>query len=410
MPRSFEVCASQYKEYLDILHEMLNEQHVRDPRRSERYQSALHGAKQTASELNALVGVTSGVALLPQESGHKSSVCIVRGSTGYRNPLTSASSSSAAPAVDAEDEEEEKDEDHFLSGVIVKFPSTTGVWTNCPFEVFFDTREWLPCVILEVRSPSGSGDRDRSSSAAALEYMHGSEGSPLTRPDGEVEEFPFLWRYTVGIIGYNAILENIVALHLRPFDAASHVPIDFQRQSTLENHERSHTALLSSPLSSVSESSSMRAHAVHPLRNRFEPCCVERLTLRQTGFVTFETRKGIEEPHTAPKEGAPTAGEEEEGNGTLIELPISHIHLGRVYPVLRKVRQISAGERRERKVAAVKRKKERAVIDRKTQMTQVMDGAATWKSILHDVAMPTSGVSSGGSRKTSSAGYIKKYR
>lgn len=409
MSRSFEVCANQYKEYLNILHEMLNEQHVRDPRTSERYQSALHGAKQTASELNALVGVTSGVALLPQEAGPKSSFCIVRRKNGSRDPLTSASSSLAAPGGDTEEEEDGKDGDHFLSGVIVKFPSASGVWTNCPFEVFFDEREWLPCVILEVSSTTGCGGESQRSGggSAALGYMHGSD-NPFTRSDGEEEEFPFLWRYTVGIIGYNAILENIVALYLRRFDAASHVPIDFQRRSALENRERNQTAPSSSLLTPVSESSSMQAHAVHPSRNRFEPCCVERLTLRQTGFVTFESQKGNEEAQTAPKESALTAGEEE-GRGTLVELPISHIHLGRVYPVLRKVRQISAGERRERKVAAIKRKKERAVLDKKTQMTQVINGAATWKSILQDVAMPSSGTSSG-SKKTSNAGYIKKYR
>lgn len=387
MSRSFQMCVGQYKECLRIIQDSIHQSHSGMVASRESYQAAMQGVRQMASELNALVGVTSGVALLPQEEGAGASFCVVRGKQKANgNSLTQNSALHPSSAFNprAAKEEDEKDADHFLADVRINFPSTPGVHMNCPFEVFFDEREWLPCVILEVRSSSSSNNE-------------------------ELEEFPYLWRYTVGIIGYNTILENMVALQFRPFDAASHVPVQMLRRS-VELHGGPDGG---TPSSSTSSGNAVLGHAVHPVRLRFEPCVVERFTLRQTALVTFEMDKVEEGVSSSVTSVDPSTEGVASSSGksvsSLVELPISHLHLGKVYPVLRQVQQLTGEERRERKRAAVKRKKAHAEEFRKAKVAHVVEGASSWKSILDDMAMPSFG-SGGSAKKSSSSSFIKKFR
>lgn len=269
---SFAECISQYNEYCDAIEQTKTDDSLRDL-----YQAVYDGAAHLAAHINSLVDLTPDVALLLPEE------------TSTTEPLE------LTPSID--------------------FPATPGEVTSCPFEIFYDKREWLPCVILEVLPPAS--------------------GNP-------VEDAIRLSKLTVGVLGYNAIVEDVESTQLRVLDASS-------LMSSLQN--------------------GVQCHGVHPTSHRFEPCVVQRLTLGGGVMVTFE----------GSAEGA-----------TEVELPLSHIHLGKVYKELRRTLTLTDAEKAERRQEMLKRKRERQAVVKEVEATRVTQSAATWQSDINDMMVDSS--------------------
>lgn len=226
-------------------------------------------------------------------------------------------------------------------GYTIEFPHTVGATSSCPYEVYYDNRVWLPCVILEAFPPPNSN-------------------LPTLEDQGTERRFDndFLCRYTVGVIGYNVVEENVTAVRLRPFQAE-------ELRSQLKTGES--------------------YHAVNPKTHSFTPCTFHSHSERETVLVTFESTSNAEP--SSSEVAALTEAKEE-----LVEVPLSHIFLGKVYKVLRNKQM--AEEARRKKMEAVQKKQ-------KEEASRVEAGAHQWKSVMDELGMDFSsgGKKIGGKRK-----------
>lgn len=302
---AFSTCVEQYTEFRNA---MTITKH--DPELVDLYTPALQGAASCAAQLNALVCLTPDVRLFVREED---------------DPLY------APPSEGAEN-----------SNTIVVYPASGNVNANCSFEVHYDEREWLPCVILEARP-------------------HDAQEEGLK----EEEQMTALWRLTVGIIGYNVILENAVATQLRPFDAAALLEV---------------------------LQSGLHCHAVHPHRYGYEPCVVQRLTVSGSVLVSFPNEKA------AALQGADAHQTSKEGGTLTVEVPLCHVRVQRVHKELRPTRHLSAEEKRERRLNATRQRRER-------DAARIVEGAESWQETVNDMMMLT-----GASAKKSAKHSIKRRR
>lgn len=371
---NFLECVSQYKDFRQGMCMTRG-----DPEVDDLYQIARDGAIGLAAQLNALVGVTADVSLELRDPQRERDHNNERG-----------------------EEEEDEDEDR----VVILFPASayqkasavqntttdtaettqplpwpTSITTNCPFEIFYDDREWLPCVILEVKPPTATSPGLELPPPPA-HSRGGISAEEIAAYDAdEGDSAVALWRYTVGILGYNTLVEEVNALSLRPFTP--------------------------DPNLLASLASGRRCSAVHPGHHAdFRPCTIQRLTVNDTVFVTFEENnkdnKGFGNGALTPSAPAPVA----------VELPLSHIHLGKVYKSLQRIHQLTPEERERRRAELAARKRERAEAERKAAMGRVATAANEWKATLNDL-MFTGGASSTTSvstksKKSGATGNIKR--
>lgn len=290
-PLSYEDCLRQYQKFREAM-----AMTKPDPELATFYIQALEGAVRCAAQLHALLYVTTGVDFRLRKEGDPF----------YR-----------APSEGAEN-----------SNTVVVYPPPGRLTLNTPFEVHYDNREWLPCVLLQVKPYGASPATDPSSAQQ--------------EDEAEEERVAGLWRCTVGILGYNVILEEVSAALLRPYDAAAAL-------KALE--------------------SGLRASAVHPDHYGFAPCVVQRLTLSGTVMVQFDGT-----------------------TGSSVEVPLCHVRLGRVHKELRPTRQLSAEEKRERREQAARQKRQRAI-------ARVEEGAKEWTSALNDLVIPSESSAKKSTRK-----------
>ncbi|CCW69036.1 unnamed protein product [Phytomonas sp. Hart1] len=224
------------------------------------------------------------------------------------------------------------------TSTIVIFPppqpaeaSSSGVSLQCaPYEVFYDDRVWYPCVIAGVVPP-----------ASAIERV----------------------RYQVHILGYP--VEDIVfSESLRTWQA-----------TTIGAQLRSGAA----------------CHAIHPTTGLYEPANVVRLTLDGSVIVSFSKENSSMEGNgevkgeKPPPQGA-SAGEKRKGQDRVeVEIPLSHVHIGHFYPVLRKRVQLTEEEREARRTENAQRKRERIQMEKQLKMDRIAQDANDWKALMGDL-------------------------
>ncbi|CCW64439.1 unnamed protein product [Phytomonas sp. EM1] len=209
--------------------------------------------------------------------------------------------------------------------------SSPGASLQCaPYEIFYDDREWYPCVITEVVPPARAIDRVR---------------------------------YRAHVLGY-PVEDVVFSESLRSW-----------RATTIGAQLRSGAA----------------CHAIHPTSGVYKPANVVRLTLDGTVIVSFAKENSAEKGEAA-ETTAPThlpdasEGEENESKDRVeVEIPLSHVHVGHFYPVLRKRPQLTEEEREARRVENAQRKRNRIQLEKQLKMDRIAQDANDWKAMMGDL-------------------------
>lgn len=228
------------------------------------------------------------------------------------------------------------------NGYVIRYPPSDDPTRAAPYEVFYDEREWLPCVIASVIPPPTAVDRIQ---------------------------------YAAYILGYN-VEEIVTSDNLRPWDAAE--------VSGLTSQLRSGAV----------------CHAIAPATGAFAPATVERLTLEGTVLVTFADRSAVasvskdrartENGKALSSDGggegeAVKEGEKTDSASLTVELPLSHVRVGKVYAQLRKRPQLTDEERAARRLENARKKRERAEMEKQLKADQVAQDANDWQSLMGDM-------------------------
>jgi hypothetical protein len=151
-------------------------------------------------------------------------------------------------------------------------------------------------------------------------------------------------KFKVGILGY-PVTEVVFSEELRPW----------QRQDEIL-------------------ASGVACHAICPSSGLFRSCVVDRITPHNTVFVTFQKQA--------------ECGAEEVGPEGAVEVPLSHLRLGKVYKELKKKAPpvaLSAEELQQRKREAAVRKRERDGQKRQQKADVCAQNSSEWKDLLKGV-------------------------
>lgn len=373
---TFSECVAHYKGYRQGMCMTRGDPDVLDL-----YQDARNGAISVAAQLNALVGVTPDVSFHMRAASH--------------DPHNTTSG--------VQENDEEQDEDRIVilfpasayqeAAAAAQVPSSsltvsapppppwpTSLTTNCPFEIFYDDREWLSCVILEMKPPTTDHLLPGMPPPPPAHSRGGITGEEAEAYDEDEHDAAVaLWRYTVAILGYNTLVEEVNAISLRPFAPDANL------------------------LASVE--SGRRCFGVHPGHHGdFWPCTIQRLTIQGTVMVIFD------EQHSFDLNKKGNQSHSSSSNGTPVELPLSHIHLGKVYKSLQRIHQLTDEERSRRRAELAARKRERAEAARKAAMGRVATAANDWKNTLNDLMLGGSSSSTpqNAKKKSGATGNIKR--
>eukprot|EP00796_Vickermania_ingenoplastis_P008787 gene8787-6174_t len=304
---SYLGCVNDYLGFLEVMRMSKG-----DPTLAQYYEDGYQNATRCAAQLNSFLCRTPDVVLY------------------LRDEEDAGPADETLPPGAAEVE---------ASNAWIVFPASPGAMTVCPFEVHYDGREWIPCVILEV--------------------VPASTATGLSPEEVAISA----WTCTVGVLGYNAILTDIPATSLRPFDTEAAV-------SALEV--------------------GLRCHAVHPRQRCFAPCVVQRLTLEGTVVVRFDKIKKLAD-----------AKESDGGESDEAELPLSHVRVGRVHKELRRLKKLTPEEKRQMREDLMRRKEERSV-------KKIVSTASEWQSAAQDLFQVGSKTNAGTSAKKSTSGATKQ--
>jgi hypothetical protein len=118
-------------------------------------------------------------------------------------------------------------------------------------------------------------------------------------------------------------------------------------------------------------STGVECHAIH--RNGwFQKCAIDKVSPHGTVYVHFND----------------SAGED-----STIEIPLSHIRIGRFYKQLKKMEALSPAEEQARRALNLQRKREREEVRHQMKADMVAQDSADWQGLLTIVAAPPTNVS-----------------
>lgn len=131
--------------------------------------------------------------------------------------------------------------------------------------------------------------------------------------------------------------------------------------------------------------SGVECHAIHPQRGVFVPCKVERLTLDGTVMLHTQTVSSSSLSLSSSSSGAAAPSADAASASETLEVPLSHVRMGKVYAKLMRRPQLTDSQQAERRAEAVRRKRERAEMNKQQRADQIAQDSSDWQAMMGDL-------------------------